>query len=119
MDMLSIASSMPDAAALPGGIPGASIPSAPPLSGATNPASPNKPSEEACVAKDLKDLFDSLYGKTKYFAFRMPLNFKKDFKTSNRICYNSAGIARDKPHHEISDIQRSWLYKIQPAYIPK
>jgi hypothetical protein len=142
MDMLSMASSLPGgipgaaslpggipgAAALPGGIPGMPSPSAPPLPGATNPASPNKPSEEACVAKDLKDLFNSLYGKTKYFAFRMPLNFKKDFKTSNRICYNSAGIARDKPHHEISDIQRSWWlvektdvpeeYKILYSYTP-
>jgi hypothetical protein len=128
MDMLSMASSIPGAASLPGGISGVPIPSAPPLSGSTDPSSPNKPSEEACVAKDLKDLFDSLYGKTKYFAFRMPLNFKQEFKTSNRICYNSAGIASDKPHHEISDIQRSWWlvektdvpeeYKILYSYTP-
>ena len=125
-----------NAAAMPAGLPGAPMPSAPPLPIATpipdnaNPGStsPNKPSEEACLAKDMKDIFNSLYGKSKYFAFRMPLNLKKEFKTSNRICYNSAGIARDKPHHEISDIQRSWWlvektdvpeeYKILYSYTP-
>lgn len=87
-----------------------------------------KDDDIACVAKKAKDLFERLYGKSKYFAFRMPLNFKKEFKTSNRICYNSAGIAGDKPHHEISDIQRSWWlvektnvpeeYKILYSYTP-
>ena len=64
-----------------------------------------KPEQEEFFTKNVGSS-DGLY------FFKMPFYIEKNIRTSQRICYNAAGIERDRVPKEISEIQRTtWLVK--------